>query len=99
MVERFNRSVGKDVGIVVEARNYKSIDYYSSLVSDYIVGGVTNAKISDINMVNYETAYLAKTMNRIASIDDYLEAENCLNLLLVTLKEEDIHPTLKICFQ
>jgi multiple sugar transport system substrate-binding protein len=75
MVERFNRSVGKDVGIVVEARNYKSIDYYSSLVSDYIVGGVTNAKISDINMVNYETAYLAKTMNRIASIDDYLEAE------------------------
>ncbi|NLN04387.1 MAG: extracellular solute-binding protein [Clostridiaceae bacterium] len=75
MVERFNKSVGKDVGIVVEARNYKSVDYYSSLVSDFLVGGITNADISDINMVNYETAYLAKTMNKIASIDDYLEEE------------------------
>ena len=75
MVDKFNKTVGKDVGIIVETKNYRSIEYFTSLVNDVIVGGVSSTRISDINTVTYETAYLAKTMNKIASMDDYLSED------------------------
>lgn len=77
LIVEFNKTEGKEVGIQV-APVFYNLNYLSEIVKESILGGLAHIRLCDINTVTYDTAYFAKSMDKIASLDDYLK-ESTLN--------------------
>ncbi len=75
MVEEFNATVGRDLGIVVEASSQGSIDGVVTELISAVTGEAGAQSAPDLVAVYMDTAYTLDQMDLAADLDQYFSAE------------------------
>lgn len=75
MVEEFNHTVGQEEGIEIEARYMGSLDNLSAWLTEYSRNTTLGEAKPQILMTDGEAAYLGSVFQNLASLEDYLSAE------------------------
>lgn len=90
MVDEFNKTVGKDKGIIIEAFNQGSINELTEKIINTAKKRVGTGKMPDAFMAYPDTAYEIEKLNLLSDFDQYLTKEEISEYIDNYIKEGDL---------